>query len=84
MLRVVLQSAFARYVLNKQLGAVALLNPTNSGRTDADLVFNDGKHMHSVERKLFNFPSQCGQTMVIPLAEHSKQPISIEFKTLNN
>jgi hypothetical protein len=36
------QSAFARFVLNKQLGALALLNPTNSGRTDADLSFNDG------------------------------------------
>jgi len=30
-------------VLNKQLGAVALLNPSNSGRTDADLAFNDGE-----------------------------------------
>lgn len=29
-------------MLNKQLGAVALLNPSNSGRTDADLAFNDG------------------------------------------
>uniref|UniRef100_A0A8H7Y3J5 SAC domain-containing protein n=1 Tax=Psilocybe cubensis TaxID=181762 RepID=A0A8H7Y3J5_PSICU len=37
----VVQSAFARYMLNKQLGAVALLNPSNSGRTDADLAFND-------------------------------------------
>ncbi|KIM48704.1 hypothetical protein M413DRAFT_21047 [Hebeloma cylindrosporum] len=37
----VVQSAFARYVLNKQRGAVALLNPSNSGRTDADLAFND-------------------------------------------
>jgi hypothetical protein len=38
-----LQSAFARYVLNKQLGAVALLNPELDGLTEADLVFNDGK-----------------------------------------
>ncbi|KAF8912099.1 SacI homology domain-containing protein [Gymnopilus junonius] len=37
----VVQSAFARYVLNKQLSAVALLNPSTSGRTDADLAFND-------------------------------------------
>ncbi|KAF8163607.1 SacI homology domain-containing protein [Crassisporium funariophilum] len=37
----VVQSAFARYVMNKQLGAVALLNPSNAGRTDADLAFND-------------------------------------------
>ncbi|KAF9532199.1 SacI homology domain-containing protein [Crepidotus variabilis] len=37
----VVQSAFARYALNKQLGAVALLNPSNAGRTDADMAFND-------------------------------------------
>ncbi|KAF4615242.1 hypothetical protein D9613_002633 [Agrocybe pediades] len=37
----VVQSAFARYVLNKQLGAVALLNPSTTGRTEAELAFND-------------------------------------------
>ncbi|KAJ7109515.1 SacI homology domain-containing protein [Mycena epipterygia] len=37
----VVQSAFARYVLNNQLGAVALLNPEMEGRTEADNVFND-------------------------------------------
>ncbi|PPQ63259.1 hypothetical protein CVT24_006784 [Panaeolus cyanescens] len=37
----VVQSAFARYVMNKQLGAVALLNPSTANRTDADLAFND-------------------------------------------
>jgi hypothetical protein len=38
----VVQSAFARYVMNKQLGAVALLNPSNTGgRLDADIAFND-------------------------------------------
>jgi hypothetical protein len=36
------QSAFARYVLNNQLGAVALLNPGMEGRTETDNVFNDG------------------------------------------
>ncbi len=36
------QSAFARYVLNRQLLAVALLNPSEHGRTDMDVVFNDG------------------------------------------
>ena len=61
MLYIVPQSAFARHVLNKQLGAVALLNPTNSGRTDADLVFNDGKYLHSVERKLFHFYFSVGK-----------------------
>ncbi|KAH9001323.1 SacI homology domain-containing protein [Lactarius akahatsu] len=37
----VVQSAFARYVLNRQLLAVALLNPSGNGRTDMDVVFND-------------------------------------------
>ncbi|KAI0062325.1 hypothetical protein BV25DRAFT_670160 [Artomyces pyxidatus] len=37
----VVQSAFARHVLNRQLLAVALLNPSESGRTDIDVVFND-------------------------------------------
>ncbi|KAI9466155.1 SacI homology domain-containing protein [Lactarius psammicola] len=37
----VVQSAFARYVLNRQLLAVALLNPSEHGRTDMDVVFND-------------------------------------------
>ncbi|OBZ69155.1 Proteasome subunit beta type-5 [Grifola frondosa] len=33
-------SAFARHVLNRQLGAVALLNPEDQ-RTETDIVFND-------------------------------------------
>jgi hypothetical protein len=37
----VVQSAFAKYVLNKQLSAVALLNPSFEGHTNLDLVFND-------------------------------------------
>ncbi|KAF7363564.1 hypothetical protein MSAN_01013000 [Mycena sanguinolenta] len=37
----VVQSAFARYVLNNQLGAVALLHPAMEGRTETDNVFND-------------------------------------------
>ncbi|KAJ7273264.1 SacI homology domain-containing protein [Mycena rebaudengoi] len=37
----VVESAFARYVLNNQLGAIALLNPSLEGRTETDLVFND-------------------------------------------
>ncbi|EIN07173.1 hypothetical protein PUNSTDRAFT_126985 [Punctularia strigosozonata HHB-11173 SS5] len=37
----VVQSAFARHVLNRQLGAVALLNTTENGRTELDVVFND-------------------------------------------
>ena len=37
----VVESAFARHVLNRQLGAVALLNP-DERRTEMDIVFNDG------------------------------------------
>jgi hypothetical protein len=29
-------------VLNRQLSAVALLNPLEEGKTDADVIFNDG------------------------------------------
>ena len=36
----VVQSAFARYVLNRQLLALALFNP-ESRRSDIDVVFND-------------------------------------------
>ncbi|OSD08576.1 hypothetical protein PYCCODRAFT_1429632 [Trametes coccinea BRFM310] len=36
----VVESAFARHVLNRQLGAVALLNQ-DKGRTEMDIVFND-------------------------------------------
>ncbi|EJD44199.1 hypothetical protein AURDEDRAFT_145215 [Auricularia subglabra TFB-10046 SS5] len=37
----VVQSAFARFVLHKQLGALALLNVGDAGKTDADVIFND-------------------------------------------
>ncbi|KAI0082839.1 hypothetical protein K474DRAFT_1584893 [Panus rudis PR-1116 ss-1] len=38
----VVESAFARHVLNRQLGAVALLTPQQTeGRSEADVVFND-------------------------------------------
>ncbi|EEB96785.1 hypothetical protein MPER_04019 [Moniliophthora perniciosa FA553] len=36
----VVQSAFARFILNKQLGAVALLNQAE-GKSEMDTVFND-------------------------------------------
>ena len=36
------QSAFARHVLNRQLLALAFLNPSEHGRTEMDVVFNDG------------------------------------------
>ncbi|ESK89839.1 hypothetical protein Moror_824 [Moniliophthora roreri MCA 2997] len=36
----VVQSAFARFILNKQLGAVALLNQAE-GKSEMDIVFND-------------------------------------------
>lgn len=37
-----MQSAFARHVLNRQLLALALLNPSESGRPEMDVFFNDG------------------------------------------
>ncbi|KDQ60929.1 hypothetical protein JAAARDRAFT_124474 [Jaapia argillacea MUCL 33604] len=37
----VVQSAFARHVLDTQLGAVALFVPLNGGKTETDIVFND-------------------------------------------
>ena len=37
-----IQSAFARHVLNRQLLALAFLNPSEHGRTEMDVVFNDG------------------------------------------
>ncbi|KAI0005981.1 SacI homology domain-containing protein [Russula compacta] len=38
---VMIQSAFARHVLNQQLLALALLNTSERGRTEMDVVFND-------------------------------------------
>jgi hypothetical protein len=40
-----IQSAFARYVLNRQLLVLALLNPSEHGRTEMDVVFNDGARL---------------------------------------
>ena len=42
---VTIQSAFARHALNRQLGAVALLDPSEdkATRTETDIVFNDGQ-----------------------------------------
>jgi hypothetical protein len=37
-----MQSAFARHVLDRQLLALALLNPSESGRSEMDVFFNDG------------------------------------------
>jgi len=37
----VVQSAFARHVLDRQLGALALLNSSDGVRTETDIVFND-------------------------------------------
>ena len=40
-----LQSAFARFILNKQLGAVALTNSATDGQSNMDVVFNDSKRV---------------------------------------
>lgn len=50
------KSAFARHVLNRQLGAVALLDPSEEKqRTETDVVFNDGAfsklaHLRALKR----------------------------------
>ena len=36
------QSAFARHVLNRQLGSVALQYPSEGNKRETDVVFNDG------------------------------------------
>ena len=38
------QSAFARHVLNRQLGSVALQYPSGTAKAETDVIFNDGKH----------------------------------------
>ncbi|KAI0093512.1 SacI homology domain-containing protein [Irpex rosettiformis] len=37
----VMESAFARHVLNRQLGSVALQYPSGAGKVETDVVFND-------------------------------------------
>ena len=39
----VVQSAFEREVLSSQLEALALLKPSDGGRSEAEVVFNDGE-----------------------------------------
>jgi hypothetical protein len=39
----VVQSAFGRAVLSSQLEALALLNPSDGGQSEAEVVFNDGE-----------------------------------------
>jgi hypothetical protein len=44
-----IKSAFARYVLSKQLSALALFNPSINGGNGTELVFNDGAFHSSTE-----------------------------------
>ena len=46
------QSAFARCVLNKQLGALALYDPEETHH-ECDTVFNDGKNRLPTENSEF-------------------------------
>lgn len=39
---VTLKSAFARHILNRQLGSVALQYPSGASKVESDVVFNDG------------------------------------------
>lgn len=79
------QSAFARYVMNKQLGAVALLNPSNvAGRVDADIAFNDGMWRgYSQWQQVLHFFLQFGRTMAMLLVEHSELSL-IQFNVTTN
>ena len=44
-----IQSAFARHVLDTQLGAVALFDPSEGGKTDLDVVFNDSMFLINID-----------------------------------
>lgn len=46
-----MQSAFARYVLNRQLSALALYNPEEAHH-ECDMVFNDGRGVFSLGTRL--------------------------------
>lgn len=59
-----MKSAFARYVLNKQLGAVALLNPADVGRTQTDVIFNDSAWAALLQCIPVLILKQSGLTMV--------------------
>ena len=67
-----MQSAFARHVLDRQLLALALLNPSESGRSEMDVFFNDGM---TSSRALTNVSIlivfQFGQIMEMPLVDAS-------------
>ena len=64
------QSAFARYVLNRQLGALALYNPEEAHH-ECDVVFNNGKYRLFTRNSVANYTKQCGQTMATPLVVRS-------------
>jgi len=69
-----MQSAFARYVLNRQLGALALYNPEEAHH-ECDMVFNDGKDRFLAGRSTADPAKQYGQTMAMPLVVHSMYPL---------
>ena len=50
---VFLKSAFARHVLNRQLGSVALQYPSDAGKVETDIVFNDGTSVIFFEYGLY-------------------------------
>jgi len=68
-----MQSAFARYVLNKQLGALALYDPEEPHH-ECDMVFNDGKDRLFTGNSAANFTKQYGRIMETPLVVPSMCP----------
>jgi len=64
------QSAFARYVMNKQLSALALYNPEEAHH-ECDAVFNDGGDRLFTGNSAANPTKQCGRTTAMPSVVHS-------------
>jgi hypothetical protein len=66
----VVQSAFARHVMNMQLEAVGLLSPPQSGKSGVEVIFNDGQwSLFFLTPELWRI-AQSGPTMVMRSAVH--------------
>ncbi|KAG7092615.1 hypothetical protein E1B28_008958 [Marasmius oreades] len=76
----VVQSAFARYILNKQLGAVALLNQAER-HTENDSIFNDSMSstVIHIPCRVLKIANQFGQTTEMLSAELSTSALKGDF-----
>lgn len=67
------KSAFARFVLQSQLEAVAVENAYETGdRSEADIIFNDGECAGKRIIPTCLYPMQFGPIMAMPLVVHSE------------